>query len=247
MTLPLILKPEKNYKLSRFGRSNDGGYLVSSQSVLQAKILISFGILDDVSFEFDFLKVNKIPILCFDHTLKKSYWKKRLFNDLGAAIYNFNWKFLLNTIKRYFESKNFFKLDNITLFNKTITAGSVKEILKKQNLMKPFFFKIDIEGSEYRILQELIEIQDSICALIIEFHDIDLHLEKIIYFTKEFDLTLTHIHPNNYGEKDKNGNPTVVELTFERNPTENSNDLSLPNISDQPNNPAATDIELKFK
>ena len=103
-------------------------------------------------------------------------------------------------------------------------------------------FKIDIEGSEYRILQELIEIQDSICALIIEFHDIDLHLEKIIYFTKEFDLTLTHIHPNNYGEKDKNGNPTVVELTFERNPTANSNDLSLPNISDQPNNPAANTL-----
>ncbi len=59
MTLPLILKPKKTYKLSRFGRNNDGGYLVSNQSVLQAKILISFGILDDISFESDFLKIKK--------------------------------------------------------------------------------------------------------------------------------------------------------------------------------------------
>ena len=247
MTLPLILKPKKTYKLSRFGRNNDGGYLVSNQSVLQAKILISFGILDDISFESDFLKINQIPILCYDHTLKKSYWKKRLFNDFGAAIYNLNWNFLSNTIKRYFESKNFFKLDNITLFNKTISTGNVEEIFNKNNFAKPLFFKIDIEGSEYRILNELIEIQESICGLIIEFHDIDLHLEKIINFVQKCNLTLTHVHPNNYGDKDKNGNPTVIELTFERNPIEISNNINLPNLYDHPNNPAANDITLKFK
>ena len=54
MSLPNIFKPLKNFKLSRVGRDNDGGYLVSNHSILKAKNLISFGILDDISFEENF-------------------------------------------------------------------------------------------------------------------------------------------------------------------------------------------------
>ena len=74
MSVPNIFKP-LNFKLSRVKRDN-GGYLVSNHSILKAKNLISFGILDDISFEENFLKINNIPILCFDHTINKSYWKK---------------------------------------------------------------------------------------------------------------------------------------------------------------------------
>ena len=66
------------------------------------------------------------------------------------------------------------------------------------------------------MLEELIEVQDKICGLVIEFHDIDLHIEKINNFINSFKLTLTHIHPNNYGATDPSGNPTVIELTFEK-------------------------------
>ena len=76
MTLPIFLKPKKKYELVRFGRENDGGYLVSKKTILEAKHLISFGILDDISFENDFLQINKVPVICFDHTINKSYWKK---------------------------------------------------------------------------------------------------------------------------------------------------------------------------
>ena len=44
------------------------------------------------------------------------------------------------------------------------------------------FLKIDIEGSEYRILDDLIRYQDLIKGLVIEFHNIDLHMEKILNF-----------------------------------------------------------------
>ncbi len=246
MTLPIILKPKKNYKLSRFGRNNDGGYLVTKKAISETRTLISFGILDDTSFEKDFLKENEISVFCFDHTITKNYWKKRFFNDVGAAIYNFNFKFLKNTMNRYIESKKFFKLKNVKLFNETISNGSIKKILKINNFKKPLFFKIDIEGSEYRILNELIIIQDMICGLVIEFHDIDLHIDQITNFIKTFNLTLTHIHPNNYGPRDPKDNPTVVELTFEKNPHEISEEINFPNLLDQPNDPISEDIDLKF-
>ena len=246
MTLPIILKPKKNYDLVRIGRDNDGGYLVSKKTILESNYLISFGILDDTSFENDFLKINNIPAICFDHTINKTYWKKRFFNDIGAAIYNLNFKFIKNTINRYFESKNFFKLPKVKLLNETVSNGYVKKFANEENFKKPLFFKIDIEGSEYRLLKELIEIQNLICGLVIEFHDIDLHIEKINNFVNSFNLTLTHVHPNNYGAKDPYGNPTVLELTFEKNPLEISGDQRLPNLLDQPNDPNNKDIELKF-
>jgi len=246
MTLPSLLKPKKNYDLVRIGRDNDGGYLVSKKTILESNYLISFGILDDTSFESDFLKVNNIPVICFDHTINKSYWKKRFFNDIGAAIYNLNFKFIKNTINRYFESKKFFKLPQVKLLNETVSNGYVKKLAIEKNYKKPLFFKIDIEGSEYRLLKELIEIQNLICGLVIEFHDIDLHIEKITNFINSFNLTLTHIHPNNYGAKDPYGNPTVLELTFEKNPPESPGELSLPNLLDQPSDPNKRDIELKF-
>lgn len=246
MTLPIFLKPKKKYELVRFGRENDGGYLVSKKTILEAKHLISFGILDDISFENDFLQINKIPVICFDHTINKSYWKKRFYNDIGAAIYNLNFKYIKNTIERFFDSKNFFKLSNVKLLNETVTNGYIRKIINKENLKNPLFFKIDIEGSEYRLLNELIEFQGIICGLIIEFHDIDLHIEKINNFINSFNLTLTHVHPNNYGALDPNGNPTVIELTFEKNPLETSGNLSFPNLLDQPCNPKNKDIELKF-
>ena len=245
MKLPKIFKPQKNYSLSRFGRNYDGGYLVSNKSILDAKSLISFGVLDDTSFEVDFLKLNKVPIFCFDHTLTRNYWKKRIFNDIGASIFNLNLKFLINTFERYLESRKFFKLNNVKLFNQTITYNSIRKILKYE-ILKPIFFKIDIEGSEYRILDELIESQDLIVGLVIEFHNVDLQLEKIIDFINKFNLQLTHIHPNNYGEVDKFNNPTVIEFTFEKNPIEGTSDLFLPNRLDQPNNPDKHDLELFF-
>ena len=85
MTLPITLKPKKNYKLSRSGRNNDGGYLVSEKTFNESKTLISFGILDDCSFENDFKKINPVSIFCYDNTVNKSFWIKKIYNDLNSV------------------------------------------------------------------------------------------------------------------------------------------------------------------
>ena len=247
MTLPKILKPKKSPNLIRLGRDNDGGYLVSEKTVNESKTLISFGILDDCSFENDFKKINPVSIFCYDNTVNKSFWIKKIYNDLGAAIYNFNWTFLKNSLKKYFEFKDFFKKKDNYLTISTIKNGSIRKIIKDNNFKAPIFFKIDIEGSEYRILDELIEFQDLICGFAIEFHDLDLHLQKVENFVKNLSLTLIHIHPNNYGALDQKNDPTVIEMTFEKFPDFKSENLILPNKLDQPNDPNNKDISLHFE
>lgn len=247
MGIPKILKPKFSVLLERFGRDNDGGYLATNDSVKKAGSLLSFGIFDDCSFENDFIKVNDVEVHCFDKTLTKNYWKKRLYNDLGAAIFNLNLSHIKYSIQQYRKLKKFFSRKKNFLNIETIKKGSIKTILKNKKLLEPIFFKIDIEGSEYRILPEIIEMQSKLCALVIEFHDVDLHLDRISNFISKFNLELIHVHPNNYGTIDENSIPTVLELTFEKNPLKINNNISLPHFFDQPNNPRDKDIDLIFQ
>jgi len=246
MALPKIFKPKKNYKLERIGRSNDGGYLLTKSSIIQANTLISFGIGSDCSFEEDFVRFNKVTTLCYDKSITSSYWKKKLFNDFGAALYNFNLDFFFSSLKEYTNYKAFFRNKSNQLIIENIDFGSIGKIFNKFYNLEFFFFKVDIEGSEYRILEELIIFQDKICGLVIEFHDLDLHLNKVVDFIKNFKLELTHIHPNNFGGTDLNKDPKVIELSFERNPIVYNDILILPNSLDQKNNPKKNDILLNF-
>ena len=89
--------------------------------------------------------------------------------------------------------------------------------------------------------------QDKLSGVVIEFHDVDINKKIISKFIANFDLILTHIHPNNFEEVDEFGDPLVIEMTFEKNPEINNKKFLLPNEFDQPNNPNNKDITLKFE
>ena len=67
-------------------------------------------------------------------------------------------------------------------------------ILEKEKLQMPIFIKMDIEGSEYRLLDDILKYASDISGLVIEFHDVDLHQERILNFIQKLPLTLVHIH-----------------------------------------------------
>ena len=75
--------------------------------------------------------------------------------------------------------------------------------------------KIDIEGSEYRLLKDIVKNKNVINGLIIEFHELDLHLDKVSNFVKELDFKVTHVHANNFDRVIDNI-PLVLEMTLER-------------------------------
>ena len=75
--------------------------------------------------------------------------------------------------------------------------------------------KIDIEGDEYNILNQILKNSKKINALLIEFHDIQKNMHLIKKFIEQSNkLKLVHIHANNYQCIDKDINPSVIELTF---------------------------------
>ena len=260
--LPKEFKPKYEYDLIRLGGNFDGGYLVERNSIQNSKSLITLGLGYEWRFEKEYYNLYKKPIDCYDHTVNYSSVKKLSRKFLASG--------LIRIFKpKYFTKKNFFKelKEKIFMFKdyknlfqndvkhivKRVGPGfgpgsegiSLKDILKKNDRL-PCFIKIDIETSEYRILEELIENQEKFTGIAIEFHDVDLHLDKILKFITSLNMTLVHIHPMNQALT-VNGTPIQIELSFAKNPKKIGETSKIPHPLDMPGDPSFEDIPLKFE
>ena len=262
-TLPKFFCPNFKTKLVRLGKSNDGGYCIPEKSLETTEILFSFGLDDDWSFEKDFKKRSKAKIICFDNSVKIRFWIKRLLKDL--IYFNFKRNFYEQFSRfytffkyiKFFNQKDTYHIKKHLISNNIIlTEQTDKNFISFQNILKSwgnnnFFLKIDIEGNEYKILNDIIKNQENINGLVIEFHECDLMSVQIEDFIKKLNLDLVHIHVNNFCSITKDNFPTVLELTFSPkkfNSKRNIDELNFPNKEiDQPNNKMEKDISVNFK
>ena len=83
--------------------------------------------------------------------------------------------------------------------------------------------------------------------ILVEFHDIDLNLEKVEKFISNLKLDLVHIHPNNVGGVNSDGDPTIIEFTFANSPQRISERKNVKNQLDTDTNPSLGSINMIFK
>ncbi len=241
--LPSFLKPLLNNNLIRLGSFNDGGYIVCESDINDSDLLLSFGINDDWSFEKNFLEKKNIHCYAFDGSLSKKFWIKNFISALT--------KLEFNNLKKYIDFKNFFKNKKIFIKKYVSNLQNENHITLSEILdtfcseFNKIFLKIDIEGSEYRILDEIIKNSHRITSLVIEFHDTDLNFHKIEQFIDKFSLKVIHVHANNYAETNYALNPSAIEVTFSRNYI-NQLVQNLPNSLDNPNDKFKSDYKIQF-
>lgn len=175
--------------------------------------------------------------------MDEKFLLKKIIIQFISFFYNRNFSLLKYSISNYF---SFLKIKKKIQFNKkNIFYNDLNKILSLET--NNVFLKIDIEGNEYRIIDDLLLNQKKIIGLVIEFHDCDLHMEKIIKFISSFNLNLVHIHGNNFAERDFNGDIVVLELTFSKNPVPVSDICVLPNKLDMPNYHKKSEVIINFK
>lgn len=245
--LPLNFKPQGEFSLFRMGGDNDGGYLVETKSIEQTATLISMGIGKNWRFEEDFITHKAVDVYAYDHTVRGLFWPKFFIRSfLAVLIGQFRAPYI--AVKTYKEFKSFFK-DKALLFYEQIGAQekgytNLRKTIERVEV-KPIFLKIDIEGFEYEIIDEIHSNSDLLSGLVIEFHQISQHIDEIKNFINDLDLELVHIHPNN-NRTDGQGNPRAIEMTFARGPEKLSETPVLPHPLDQLNVPRKAAVSLRF-
>lgn len=219
--LPKFLKPFYISKsnLIRIGPKTDGGYIVDKRIFKKTDTLITCGLNDDWEFEKSFLKKNKnFKIFAYDHTVTKKFWLSRFKKDIVSLLLLKKLKIgkILDVFK-YIDYQLFFR-NNKKHFKKKIVfkakgnkETTIPRIINNHNKV---VLKIDIEGDEYKILNDIKKNSKKIFFLLIEFHNVHKNLIKIRNFIRKSDLKIIHIHANNYGGIDKNGIPKVIELSM---------------------------------
>ncbi len=256
-----FLLPIKNNNLSRFGIKADGGYVVDKEIMLKSDNLITFGLGGDWSFELDFLKVNKnCQIFVYDHTVNMFNYVNPLLKYLRRFLTfrsNFNSvSSRFNNLKKYLKfinSKNisFFK-EKICFPTKKAHEADLKKVFSRIEKDKKNILKVDIEGSEFEIIDQINFYSKNIEMLILEFHWLDRNEDLFIKSLKKLqeNFDIIHLHGNNHCGQLDSGLPIAIEITMinrKFRPSEILHVKNFPNKDlDHPNNPHKEDIFFSF-
>ena len=253
--LPITLRPKKNYKLIRLGNKYDGGYLVDEISIKKSEILVSGGIFYDFKFEQDYISLTNNNIYCFDHIINPfKYILIWILILLKRLIFFENKEKILKAKKNILKPLKFLKFlkkKKVTYQKKGIGIDSkniysLDTILNKIVPKKKYFLKIDIEGDEYKILNQIINSSEYLTGLVIEFHNVSKNIQQIEMFINKLPLELIYIHPNNAGEVNKYNDPEIIEFSFSKFALSDNNDNFKKHKLDFPNNPYKREINLNF-
>ncbi len=246
--LERFLQPEGTFDLVRLGRDHDGGYLVDRRDVLAATALISLGINDDWSFEDDFLTMNPVPLDAYDGSVSQRGYLRRIVKEALAGRrteLTSNLKALTGYRRFFNESRHHHNL--MVGFAKTPGSTTLAEVFEsKTEADDRVFLKVDIEGWEYRVLDDIVKYAGRISALAIEFHDFDLHAERVRDFIAATDLKVAHVHCNNYCPVSDTGTPLALEVTLTSQSPLTTGSVTLPHALDQTNFVKRPEISITF-
>ena len=103
--LPKFFRPLYETELIRIGSDNDGGYLIPKQSLNQTKLLYSFGLSDDWSFEEDFYNKTGAKIICYDPTVNWKFFLKLLLRDFKNLFKYFKYRSFFDWKNKIHEKK----------------------------------------------------------------------------------------------------------------------------------------------
>ncbi|MDC6475151.1 hypothetical protein PQZ71_00705 [Candidatus Pelagibacter sp.] len=246
LKLPKFFKYNQCEDLTRIGGKYDGGYLISETDIEKSDVLLSFGIDVDWKFERDFFRIKEIPIYSYDASTNFPLFIKRAIGALLRYDFKKFFFFLVGffKFKKFFTGKKNFIPKFVGLENNKYHL-SLNEVISETDFLN-YFLKMDIEGSEYRCLDDLIKHQDKISGIVIEFHDIDLHLNKIEEFISKFNLKIVHIHINNWTLVGKNDLPLLIEVTFSKHGKTNNDFANYPHTLDSPNSTKLPNFVVSF-
>ena len=263
----MIIKMDQKYEpilplscndLIRIGRKSDGGYVLPKSILDKIDGLLSLGIGDDWSFEKDILSYNsKIQVIGSDFTITKKINNNLLYKKILKLLCGNS---SISEVKKQYK----FGVDYDDFYGVYATNLGYKVSNKNEGIERRFikilnefkssniYVKMDIEGAEYLVLDEILSLSEKIIGMSIEFHNCgsleDSFLKYINIIKNKY--ILVHNHINNEGGVSFLGLPEVYEMCFIRKDMINSVDINTKIVKlpysplDVISNPLKDDISI---
>jgi hypothetical protein len=262
------LQPIEFPGLRRAGNSHDGGYVVPLVAVQKSRLLLSFGLSWDWTFERDIKRLNpSIEIQAYDHTVSPGKFARAAIKSFFDVPFRWLTLNASGAIRSYGKLKTaldyfrFFKgevkhFQQRVWYNGDRRSAPIGQIIQDFRGVSPcsVLAKVDIEGSEYRILPYIIDQAEGFSALLVEFHDVDicagLFNRYISQLSQQF--YIVHLHGNNSRDLTVDHSlPNCLEITFLNKELVPGKPVmfqgKIPREGlDSPNNPDKEDYEIRF-
>ena len=250
------LAPIEIAGLIRVGGSSDGGYVVPEALLREADTLISMGLGHNWQFEKDARELNPgMRIHVYDHTVSEKLFSREYLAEMAAFLVGgVDWASVQRRRRRLQDYRTWFGKE-ATHFKERIHDRKDSDSVDIATVFARAgdgraFVKMDIEGAEYRVLDDVVSYADRILGMAIEFHDIG-PLRPVFERTMEVvrrRFEIVHVHANNFVPAYRDGFPEAIEITVARNDfvrsTRRRKEVNLP--LDRPNDPDRPDFRLTF-
>lgn len=226
--LPDALRPEGKNTLVRLGSQFDGGYIIASGHLDKANSLLSFGLGYDCFFEREIISSGIINSLhCYDHTVSAQTMRSMYIKSIIKYFIKTSkrkerisaYRCYRTVFDRPFAEHIRLKISRCDVPGETSLTEALKRLAPTGN---DIFLKCDIEGSEYEIIEGILDNAHRFCGMAFEFHDLLGRMTEFVAFVERLkkDFHVDHVHINNNGVVTPDGIPDVVEISLSRKDTQ---------------------------
>jgi FkbM family methyltransferase len=155
-----------------------GGFFICNKFLNEKSIIYSFGIGEDISFDENVINNHNCQVFGFDPTPKSINWIKSQKIPPGFFFYEFGINLESGYVDFYLPinpnhvSGSYVHQNNMNLSEKiSVKMKSFKDIILKLGHTHIDVLKMDIEGAEYEVIEDILNSKVSIDQFLIEFHE----------------------------------------------------------------------------
>jgi len=162
-----------------------GGYFICPDNISKESIVYSFGVGEDISFDKEMIRQFGCTVCAFDPTPKSIEWLNK--QDLPQNFIFFNYGLAqYDGVIKFYPPDNTDHISHTIVYKETtknkaieVEVRKLTTLLKLSEHRKIDILKLDIEGAEYEVIEDIINSDIEIEQILIEFHHRFPNLGKI--------------------------------------------------------------------